>query len=505
MKLTVEDCLRLPTLTNAKVVAGTKGLKSEVKSITVIEFTEDFGIINTPHELAITAFHAFRYNIERQCKTLRHLKTSGDVGLIIFYSDLILKGVDDKLLQTADELDFPLILLPGEDWGLAYSDVIKEVMDAVISTTRLGRSHIYNTIKKISEMKQGERTINKVLEIAGSLTGTNLMLCDRQYNLLAKTFYTSKNSINLNDILAKLRDQKELSLSTQTEIGRIYSFHFFIQENTHLILLATGSNFDIFTLSDIAEIVRLFSAIWDYDLTLSSKESIIPTLLEGRTLQIKSISTKYSIDISRYTSVIYLTLESDSSLIAMRKLAEEYDQFSVVDSFNDCIVVFTSLNLKSTIGQLYLDTLFSNFGGIIAYFVLHDIIKDSNKTYALYCNYIDSVKKIYPHERLLSGDKFQIAYRCCCFANDSEREYYNDLLKPIINNQDSELLTTLACYLLDCDGEIKSTSKFMHLHRNTVLYRVKKIESLLGQVVNKMPLALDLYLAVAIERLSKII
>ena len=44
--------------------------------------------------------------------------------MILFYSDIVLDGIDERLIATADELDFPLIVLKGNDMGLKYSDVI---------------------------------------------------------------------------------------------------------------------------------------------------------------------------------------------------------------------------------------------------------------------------------------------------------------------------------------------------------------------------------------------
>ncbi|MGN0658543.1 MAG: helix-turn-helix domain-containing protein, partial [Emergencia sp.] len=54
---------------------------------------------------------------------------------------------------------------------------------------------------------------------------------------------------------------------------------------------------------------------------------------------------------------------------------------------------------------------------------------------------------------------------------------------------------------LDCNSEIKATAEALFVHRNTILYRLNKIRSLLGCDLKEMPMAYDIYLAAAIQRI----
>ena len=57
-----------------------------------------------------------------------------------------------------------------------------------------------------------------------------------------------------------------------------------------------------------------------------------------------------------------------------------------------------------------------------------------------------------------------------------------EILAPLIDydrNHSSELLQTLSCFC-KCNGRINETARNMHLHRQSLLYRLEKLEELLG-------------------------
>ena len=132
MSITVRDCLSLPSLASARVVAGYQGLDSVVKAISVIEFDDYEDDFFVPDEIVITSFYAAKNDVEEQCRILEHSKASGDVAVILFYSDVVMGGIDSRLLDTANRLGRPLIVLPEDNLALKYSDVIAEVMEAVV-------------------------------------------------------------------------------------------------------------------------------------------------------------------------------------------------------------------------------------------------------------------------------------------------------------------------------------------------------------------------------------
>lgn len=126
MNVTVADCLRLPTLREAQLVAGAKGLDRAVSSVSVLEWPEtnllsDELIVG--NELVISALVTIKDDVARQCCVLRHLRSMGAAGLVLFYVGVFIPQIDDALIAVADEINLPLIAMPFGRMDFRYSDM----------------------------------------------------------------------------------------------------------------------------------------------------------------------------------------------------------------------------------------------------------------------------------------------------------------------------------------------------------------------------------------------
>ena len=148
MSVTVQDLLKLPSLRDADVIAGRGGLKKIVSSISVLE-AADPEILNDAmfhndefygSEIVITGFMSATDDPELQCRNIRRLVEGGEVGLILYYVGVFMKSIDPSLIALADELDFTLICMPKNRIDLRYSEVICDVMGAIIKDQLSGTS-----------------------------------------------------------------------------------------------------------------------------------------------------------------------------------------------------------------------------------------------------------------------------------------------------------------------------------------------------------------------------
>ena len=112
MSVTVADLLKLPSLRNAKVVAGKQGLNRIVTSVSVLEYAEPSFLQDElfqnieffGSEIVITAFANIRDNVEAQCANIIRLNEAGEVGLILYYVGILLDKIDSRLIRLADSL-----------------------------------------------------------------------------------------------------------------------------------------------------------------------------------------------------------------------------------------------------------------------------------------------------------------------------------------------------------------------------------------------------------------
>jgi purine catabolism regulator len=84
-------------------------------------------------------------------------------------------------------------------------------------------------------------------------------------------------------------------------------------------------------------------------------------------------------------------------------------------------------------------------------------------------------------------------------------DFYQEILGPLINHDTRNggtWIETLECFFR-CNGNLSETARIMHLHRNALLYRLGRIEEILGYSLEDSELRLSLQIALKIHHLHK--
>ncbi len=134
MSVTVKDCLDLPIFSSAMIAAGEAGLDRRVDSVTIaeviVESEEEFKKVAKPNELTISAFATIAHDPGLQVLTVRRSVMNGGSGLVLFYVGFYLKVLSQELLDAANDLNYPIIVIPSE-LGIAYMDIVSAVMELI--------------------------------------------------------------------------------------------------------------------------------------------------------------------------------------------------------------------------------------------------------------------------------------------------------------------------------------------------------------------------------------
>ncbi|HVB24821.1 MAG TPA: helix-turn-helix domain-containing protein [Ktedonobacteraceae bacterium] len=83
------------------------------------------------------------------------------------------------------------------------------------------------------------------------------------------------------------------------------------------------------------------------------------------------------------------------------------------------------------------------------------------------------------------------------------REFYQETLGPLLaadTRGDGAFIETLECFFR-CNGNLSETARAMHFHRNSLLYRLSRIEEILGRSLEDSELRLSLQIALKIRHL----
>lgn len=493
MSVTVRDCMSLPSLSMAKVIAGEKGLDGIVNSVTVLEFDFTSDEIFTPNELAITAFYSIKDSVRTQVEAIHAFKRSGIVALVLFYSDMVLNGLDPAVADAAERCNLPLILLPEKDMGLKYSDVIHDISEAIFLNARSEDFYIDNTLNRISQMDASRRNIDTVLNLISEHNRSTAVLCDGQNRILGYSFWPAGNVINIEQLL-----------SDESGAESCPSYTFKAQNSLTLKLFFVNpySQLSRNILYETAQIIQLYLSIWNVNLNTNSRESILSLLLEDKYSSAAEAARVNDIDFSDFRSAVFF--RSEMSPEELRSLASEADSRSICDIYHKDSILLLSLDLEGAKGQLLIEDITKIAVGKVYLLSKPAIVSELRRCYLSYSRHYPMIDKIFPSKEIIKYETLRFAELCDKIVHlnpdADEKKYYRQLLRPIADFGDEELLRTLQVYLFDADFSVKKTAELLFVHRNTVTYRLEHIKRLLGNDFELMPLLYDVYIGAALER-----
>ncbi|MEU7923647.1 helix-turn-helix domain-containing protein [Micromonospora sp. NPDC049107] len=101
-----------------------------------------------------------------------------------------------------------------------------------------------------------------------------------------------------------------------------------------------------------------------------------------------------------------------------------------------------------------------------------------------------------------SGDLSSHALLLAGVPTEARRAFHRRLLRPLAEYDrahDARLVHTLDMFLR-CDGSWTRTAKELHVHVNTLRYRIQRIEQLTGRKLHRFDDRVDLYLALQLQR-----
>lgn len=158
MGISVQEALTFNELSNAKVLAGKKGLGRMIKRVSVLECPDydDYKVLLREGDFFLTSFFAVKEDEKSVYNIVKILVESGSSGLCII--DAYFNSVPPEVREYADSVSYPILLISRD---VPYADIITDIMDAIIQTKD-------NTITelKINEILQPGRDPESVAKLA---------------------------------------------------------------------------------------------------------------------------------------------------------------------------------------------------------------------------------------------------------------------------------------------------------------------------------------------------
>lgn len=531
MSITVADCLKLPSLRNSKVIAGEKGLSHIVNSVSVLEATDksvfDFEMQVDNSDLMLTSFYSIKDNPEEQCRHIENMYNLGDAAVVIYYVGIYLQEIDPSLIETANRLNFPLIIMPEKNTHCFYNEVICEVSECLLRDKNNTSDFLDNIAALVSRLPENRKNINTLLRLISDNLKITVLLSDLSMSNVCLSKWPSSNTITAEEICALFESgASNGNYFVQTHYKNmpmnIFSMPFTAFEYRNFSIYAVD-DFNTLTLDGmyhIIEILQIFSKLWNLDTDNILENALIPAIMEGDEKKMYRISAKLGIDIAAINTTVIVRPSVDcdhrkklkllrEGVSTIKECAYNLNREIIVDTYGQYIIAFIIYSPMAENDNIALNELIETLNQVLSDFTItffpnDDNIADISKTYRLYTEYIPDVIKIFPLKKRLSYGDILFAKNCRKMIDEKNEDYRIccNLLRPLQDSkEDRELFSTLAAYYLDADCQIKKTAEMLFLHRNTVQYRLNKAGTVCNFLVQDNLDSHLMYTAIACRRL----
>lgn len=552
----VDDALKTKAFENATVIAGHEGLNNTVKSVTVAEVPDAADWLRGGEIVCTTGFF-IRDNSVSQVQWIESLICHGASALAI-KSTRFLGEISDTVKVLAESKRFPIINLPNNStWPFVIESVMNLISDEQVE--QLQRAEEIHT--QLTQLVLDGNSVSSIAQSLADLVSNPIVVEDGRFNLIASSLPTSLNLINDADTLQKFVD-KRTSKKFQDKLFHSDYYHDVLNGDAKKVLelpLSQSNSTKTITIPIIAsntiygfltliEAERPYTSIdvvalehgattialqlvknLEQNENLREKEQeAIQSLIHGQLRTTSLEQTLPSVNLS--SSMVAILIQSnlkplDEKLfvinrpeLVFKKILKKHIQ----REFGNCIIgyekklytlliPFRSNNMKTVFEQINrtmadcLSELQKNFSSLKIVIAIGGVYSSRNK---LKKSYEDAkitleIMEIVPSLGPIANFERIGIYRLLHMIKDEEslRSFRDDFLKPLITHDEknSDLLCkTLYAYLQN-GGNITATARHLFVHPNTITYRLRKIQSIIGDPMDSPQYRESLMLALEID------
>ena len=521
MRVTVADCLDLDAFRGAEVVAGKINLTNDVKVVSVLDACDSADLkFYKPDktEILLTGFLGIKDDIDRQCELIRAVSRRGCAALVVYYVGRAMGKLDEKVIEAAERELMPLILMPAD---AEYVDAITEVMDKVLYGDNFSNSLINNTVFHLLNFEKHSNFQSAVREAAIN-NDFQLIILSEDFNPILTVETRHKATISDAIKLGKERNVESNSkVYTMIDVNGVLTYWGPVTINNEKYYMFIVDNEDSYTAGEItklAEIIELAMGMWKYTPERDAKAEFIKALIRGNKSLAYTLKDEAKISGDDILSVffskgigydiesqVFAEFEKEEDLNIM-KITEGDETYGMILTFDEDGANSTS---KNSCVQLF-NKLKGNKKARIFHVTGLNGIEGAGDAYRLISESWSFVQNVFPYKRVFTKYELTLVSNCINIQIQGGfvKKNYIELLEPFkeaSENKSRQLLDTLETFVLDAGMNSSKTAEFMGIHTNTVQYRLKKINEMLGVEITGNRIIPGLTMALALKRLERVV
>ncbi len=502
------------------VVAGDKNLDNRVKRVSVMDAltVREAVLYNArTEELVLTSFSGMRDDVPAQKETIKELARGNVAGVVIFQRESASGGHSYKeVADAAQEMGLPLIILPGDR---DYADVIDQVTQQALYGENFKNSLINNTIFHLLNFEK-HASFQQALKEAAISNEFQVVLLSEDFNPIFAV--ETRHKLAIDEAIRRGRETAANlgKVYSQIEIEGVQTYWGNVKidgEKYFLLIVDNEDNYSTGEITKLAEIIELAMGMWKFTPERDAKAEFLRALIRENRSLAYSLKDEVGISPQDILSVFYARggniLRWDSiidgyeekGLLKVIRISEDGETYGVLLRGNAdakdgeaadksvCLQLFNELKEDKSVRIFHVTGMDAIEGACHGFHMI-------NETW-------DFAGSIFPYKRVFTKYELTLVSNCVNIQIQGGylKKNYTDLMLPFRKEGDNkarQLLDTLETFVLDAGMNSSKTAEFMGIHTNTVQYRLKKINEILGAEITGNRVIPGLTIALALQRLE---
>ncbi len=499
----ISELLQLPILKSCTLLAGEEYLDNHISGINLSD-TPEYQLWLQPYEILVTSCFSIHQDAQALSSFIPTL-AGKEISAVFIKPHQYLHQIPDYMITQAQQLHLPLIELPPT---IRFSAITKAVSDEIMRRHTLTLNNVISVNRVLTEIIINGAGLPEIARMISNLTGSSVLISDIMNGRQVCQISPSDEKTFLG---MAWQEQTEALMSG----SRIHNIQI---DNTIFGYLYLYGN-DYVTYLDTEILKQILHTI---PLEITREHSIHATLNNNLSQFILHLFSDRIVDEDwESTRAQQLGFSvKDTHIIGLMKEGKRPGYDDSICEFHRSLL-FNNMKSRFVHAGIKIHVVNTDTGHIIVLTLpqkqnlinLYKQIEDFARTLSL--NYAALEVKIglsRPHEGIsgmIQGKReADIAFQASChskqdllifdhlgilrfiYSDNPEYEISNFIqenlkeLADISQPRNIELLRTLECYL-DNQGNLKRISEELYTHYNTITYRLKTIQKLLGKDLRK--------------------
>ena len=226
--------------------------------------------------------------------------------LVIFHVEKGLTGADSEVIETAEQVGLPLIVIPKNNKA-EYSDAIEQIMDKLLYGDNFKNSLINNTIYHLLNFEK-HKTFQAALREAAVSNDFQVVLLSKDFNPILSIETRQKTTIADAIRMGKERDVEKAGIYTFIDVNGVLTYWGPItinKEKYFLFIVDNEDNYSAGEITKLAEIIELAMGMWKYTPERDVRAELIKALIRGNKSLAYSLKDEMEIKADNILSVFY--------------------------------------------------------------------------------------------------------------------------------------------------------------------------------------------------------